>query len=129
MGYLRRQLITGLLTANAVSPLRGNLSPLGFAVGWPTSELAPQILTLTALDTAQAVVRGKASRAGLLLAAGCSAPVADVSGTVTVGGRPVPSGKVAFICDGGTKPVLSVDIKDGRYTVTGVPAGKVTITV
>ena len=73
MGYLRRQLITGLLTANAVSPLRGNLSPLGFAVGWPTSELAPQILTLTALDSAQAVVRGKASRAGLLLAAASAA--------------------------------------------------------
>src|SRR5512140_2564078 len=73
MGYLRRQLITGLLTANAVRPLRGNLSPLGFAVGWPTGELAPQILALTALDTAQAVVRGKASRAGLLLAAASAA--------------------------------------------------------
>jgi acetyl esterase/lipase len=68
MGYLRRQVITALLTANAVRPLRGNLSPLGFAVGWPTGELAPQLLALTALDTAQAVVRAKAGRAGLVLA-------------------------------------------------------------
>ena len=73
MGYARRQLITALLTANAVRPLRGNLSPLGFAVGWPTGELAPQILALTALDTAQAVARGKAGRAGLLLAAASAA--------------------------------------------------------
>jgi acetyl esterase/lipase len=76
MGYARRQLITALLTANAVRPLRGNLSPLGFAIGWPTGELAPQILALNALDTAQAVVRGKAGRAGLLLAAASTAGLA-----------------------------------------------------
>jgi acetyl esterase/lipase len=74
MGYLRRQLITALLTANAVRPLRGDyLAPLGFAVGWPTGELAPQLLALTALDTAQSIVRGKAGRAGLLLAAASAA--------------------------------------------------------
>lgn len=69
MGYTRRQLVTTLLTANAVRPLRGPLSPLGFAIGWPTGELAPQLLGLTALDTAQAVLRGKAGRVGLALAA------------------------------------------------------------
>ena len=73
MGYLRRQALTALLTANAVRPLRGPLSPLGFAIGWPTGELAPQILGLTALDTVQAVLRGKASRSGLLLAAASAA--------------------------------------------------------
>jgi acetyl esterase/lipase len=73
MGYARRQLITALLTANAVRPLRGRLSALGFAVGWPTGELAPQLLALTALDTAQAAIRGKAGRAGLLLAAASAA--------------------------------------------------------
>jgi len=73
MGFARRQLITALLTANAVRPLRGTLSPLGFAVGWPTGELAPQLLALTALDTAQAVARGKAGKAGLLLAAASAA--------------------------------------------------------
>src|SRR3954452_13815389 len=69
MGYTRRRLVSALLTANAVRPLRGSLSPLGFAIGWPTGELAPQLLALTAVDTVQALVRGKASRAGLGLAA------------------------------------------------------------
>jgi acetyl esterase/lipase len=73
MGYARRQLVTALLTANAVRPLRGKLSALGFAIGWPTGELAPQLLGLTALDTAQAALRGKAGRTGLLLAAASAA--------------------------------------------------------
>ena len=67
--------------------------------------------------------------AGLLSAAGCGSPVADVSGTVTVGGKPISTGKVAFLCEGGTKPVLTADIKDGRYAVSGVPGGRVTVTV
>jgi hypothetical protein len=57
MGYTRRQAVVALLTANAVRPLGGHLGPLGFAVGWPTGELAPQLLALTALDTAQALAR------------------------------------------------------------------------
>ena len=62
MGFLRRRVITALLTANAVKPPPpGNFGPVGFALGWPTNELAPQLLALTALDTAQAVIRGKAS--------------------------------------------------------------------
>ncbi|MCZ4500755.1 MAG: alpha/beta hydrolase [Marmoricola sp.] len=68
MAFARRQLVTALLTANAVKPLRGDLAPLGFAVGWPTGELAPQLLALTALDAAQAVLRKKAGRGALLLA-------------------------------------------------------------
>lgn len=69
MGFLRRRVATALLTANAIKPLGGYGGPLGFALGWPTSELAPQLLGLTALDTAQAVVRGKASKTSLALAA------------------------------------------------------------
>src|SRR3954471_5170567 len=68
MGYTRRQLVAALLTANAVRPLRGNLSPLGFAIGWPTGELAPQLLALTAVDTIQSLLRGRATRSGLALA-------------------------------------------------------------
>src|SRR5687767_6981324 len=69
MGYTRRQLVTALLTANAVyTPRDTVLSPLGFAIAWPTGELAPQLLALTAADTTQALVRGKTTRAGLLLA-------------------------------------------------------------
>jgi len=74
MGFLRRRAITALLTANAVKPPPpGNFGPLGFAFGWPTTELAPQLLALTALDTAQALVRGKASKTGLLLAGASAA--------------------------------------------------------
>jgi len=76
MGYTRRRLVTALLTANAVRPLGGQLGPLGFAVGWPTGELAPQLLALTAADTVQAVLRGKASRTGLVLAGASAAGLA-----------------------------------------------------
>jgi acetyl esterase/lipase len=80
MGYTRRQLIAALLTANAVRPLRGKLSPLGFALGWPTGELAPQLLGLIAVDSAQALVRGKASRLGLLAAGASAAGLASIIG-------------------------------------------------
>jgi acetyl esterase/lipase len=73
MGFQRRRVITALLAANAVKPLGGKAGALGFAFGWPTGELAPQLLALTALDTAQAVLRGKATKSGLLLAAGSAA--------------------------------------------------------
>lgn len=73
MGYLRRQIVTAALTANVLRPPRGKLAALGFAFGWPTGELAPQLLGLTALDTAQAVLRGKASKVGLLLAGASAA--------------------------------------------------------
>lgn len=73
MGFTRRRILTALLTANAVTPPRGRLAPLGFAVGWPTGELAPQLLAATALDTAQAIVRGRATKLGLLGAAATAA--------------------------------------------------------
>ncbi|MCX6395962.1 MAG: alpha/beta hydrolase [Propionibacteriales bacterium] len=76
MGFLRRRIVTALLAANAVRPVSGKGSPLGFAVGWPTTELAPQLLALTALDTTQAVLRGKASRSSLLLAGASAAALA-----------------------------------------------------
>jgi acetyl esterase/lipase len=76
MGYTRRQVVTALLTANAVRPLGRELGPLGFAVGWPTGELAPQLLALTAADTAQAVLRGRASRVGVVLAGASAAGLA-----------------------------------------------------
>jgi hypothetical protein len=75
MAFARRRIVTALLTANAIRPLRGNLGPLGFVLGWPTTELAPQLLALTVADTAQAVVRGKASKSRLLLAAASAAGI------------------------------------------------------
>ncbi len=80
MAFARRRIVTALLTANAVKPLGGYLSPLGFAAGWPTGELAPQLLALTAVDTAQAVVRRKASPASLLLAGASAAGLAYLIG-------------------------------------------------
>ena len=67
------------LTANAIRPmatnLRGGLA--SFALGWPTGELAPQLLALTATDTALHLVRSRGdrgrtqrSRVGLALAVG-----------------------------------------------------------
>ncbi len=70
-GYARRQLALAALAVNAIRPMsRGWSSIPGFALGWPTSELAPHLLGAAALDTAAelTVRRGKASRLGLLAA-------------------------------------------------------------
>jgi acetyl esterase/lipase len=74
VSFLRRRLVTAALTANALRPpatgLRGGLA--SFVLGWPTGELAPQLLALTAADTAVHLARrGRPrSRLGLVLAAG-----------------------------------------------------------
>jgi acetyl esterase/lipase len=83
MGYLRRQLVTAALTANAVRPVRGRYASVpAFFAGWLASELAPQLLAASALDTAAelTVRRRKAGHPGLaqldrrlgLLAAGAA---------------------------------------------------------
>ncbi|HEY1135608.1 MAG TPA: alpha/beta hydrolase [Nocardioides sp.] len=72
MGLLRRQLALAALNANAFRPLRGLRSGVyAFAAGWLTTELAPQLLGLTALDAAAHPPRpGDRHRAaGLALAA------------------------------------------------------------
>ena len=64
-GYARRQLVLAALAANAVRPMsRGWSSIPGFALGWPTSELAPHLLGAAAVDTAAelTVRRGKPSK-------------------------------------------------------------------
>ncbi len=77
MPYLRRQLVTAALTANALRPPRLlEVSVPAFFTGWLTSELAPHLLTLTAADTAGQLVRGRRNTAGLALAAASSAGVA-----------------------------------------------------
>ncbi len=87
MAFARRRLVTALLTANALKPLGGHFGPLGFAAGWPTGELAPQLLALTAADTAQAVVRGRASRTSLLLAGASAAGLAYLIGNARRAGE------------------------------------------
>lgn len=73
MGFLRRQLVTAALTANAIRPLPGYRASIpAFLTGWLTTELAPHLLAVTAADAATHGVRprrGRRSRTGLLLAA------------------------------------------------------------
>src|SRR6476469_5530487 len=71
MSYLRRQLLTAALTANALRPAPTYWAgiPAMFG-GWLTSELAPHLLALTAADTARELTVGRRNRGGLALAAG-----------------------------------------------------------
>src|SRR6476660_6079121 len=70
MGFLRRQLVTAALTANAIHPVPGFRAAVpSFAAGWLTSELAPHLMALTGADTTVHAVRRGRSRAGLAVAA------------------------------------------------------------
>jgi acetyl esterase/lipase len=70
MSFLRRQLVTAALTANAIRPVPGSRAGIpAFAAGWLTSELAPHLLALTAADTSAHLAPRRRSRAGLALAA------------------------------------------------------------
>ena len=74
MSFLRRQLLTAALTANAIRPLPGfRLGIPAFLAGWLTGELAPHVLALTVADAGAHVGlsrrRGRRSRAGLAVAA------------------------------------------------------------
>ncbi len=68
MSYLRRQLITSALVANAVRPVPGVVAsvPAMFG-GWLVSELAPHVIAGTAVDTGLEITRrGKSPRHALL---------------------------------------------------------------
>ncbi len=74
MSFARRQALTAAMTLNALQPVPSYYAgiPAMFG-GWLTSELAPHLLTLTALDTIRELARPPAagrSRPGLALAAG-----------------------------------------------------------
>ena len=72
MGFLRRQVVTAALTANAIRPAPGFRAGIpAFVAGWLTTELVPHLMTLTAADTAAHVVRRRrrVSKPGLVLAA------------------------------------------------------------
>ena len=79
MGLVGRQLATAALTANALRPLPGFRSGIPtFVAGMMTSELAPQLLSLTAVDAAGHLARGGRSRVGLALAAANAAALAHL---------------------------------------------------
>ena len=72
MSFLRRQLVTAALTANAIRPVPGYRAGIpAFVAGWLTSELAQHLFALTATDAAAHALRrrGQRSRVGLALAA------------------------------------------------------------
>lgn len=71
MSFLRRQIITAALTANAHRPLPGYApGAWSFFPGWLAAELAPQAFALTALDAGvNAIAKKRRSKAGLALAA------------------------------------------------------------
>ena len=76
--FLTRQLITLGLTLNATRPIPGGPAALpAFFAGWLTAELAPQLLTATALDAVGHVARHglgtRRDRLGLAAAAIASA--------------------------------------------------------
>jgi hypothetical protein len=64
-----------------------------------------------------------------LALAGCGGGKGEVSGQVKFKGEPLPNGRVTFVCQAGTKEVFGSEILNGRYTVSGIPAGLVKITV
>lgn len=70
MAFLRRQLVTAALVANAVRPLPGyRVGIPAFFAGWLAGELAPHLLAVTAVDTAVHARSPRRSRAALALAA------------------------------------------------------------
>jgi hypothetical protein len=69
--------------------------------------------------------------AGLLALAilGCGESFGTVSGDVKLKGKPLPSGIITFASQSGRKRVISGPIKDGKYSVAGVPASKTLISI
>ena len=60
----------------------------------------------------------------IVLLAGCSDDrAAEVTGTVTVDGKPVDEGTISFIPDNGKGGTGGGPIKEGRYTATKVSTG------
>jgi acetyl esterase/lipase len=69
MSFLRRQVITAALTANAIRPLPGlRIGIPAFFAGWVTGELAPHVLALTAADAATHASGKRRDPLGLALA-------------------------------------------------------------
>lgn len=78
MSFLRRQLLTAALTANAIRPVPGFRAGVpAFFAGWLTSELAPHLLALTVGDAVANVASSRRrDRAGLAVAGATTAGLA-----------------------------------------------------
>jgi len=60
---------------------------------------------------------------------GCGDQIGGVAGTVSYGGKPLPEGRITFLCDGGKRPAVSAEITQGRYAAEDLPAGRARIMV
>jgi hypothetical protein len=58
---------------------------------------------------------------------GCGPGTAEVAGTVTYEGRPVPSGSVVLYCADGQ--IVRGNVHDGRYAIPNVPRGAARVVV
>src|SRR5438105_15842980 len=65
----------------------------------------------------------------LPVVAGCAPGTGGVAGQVKFKGEPLPNGRVTFVCQTGTKEVFGSEILNGRYSISGIPAGPVKIMV
>jgi len=64
-----------------------------------------------------------------LVAVGCDgSKFADVSGTVTVDGKPVETGSITFVPADGLSSTAGGEIKDGKYSVK-VPVGMMKVSI
>jgi hypothetical protein len=66
--------------------------------------------------------------AGVALLPGCGRTFGSVTGTITLGGAPLPAGLVSFLAEDGTVVSANVDT-NGNYRVDNVPAGLARVTV
>ncbi|WP_435769162.1 alpha/beta hydrolase fold domain-containing protein [Nocardioides sp. SYSU DS0651] len=77
MGFVRRQVVTAALTANAIRPIPGFRAGIpAFFAGWIAGELAPHLLGLTAADAAAHAVGARRDVRGLALAGASTAGLA-----------------------------------------------------
>jgi hypothetical protein len=63
----------------------------------------------------------------IAVAGGCGGGKGNVSGTVTVDGKPLPMGTIVFTSESG--PAVAAEILDGKYAAVGVPTGDVKVSL
>jgi hypothetical protein len=71
---------------------------------------------------------GLALVCGVACLAGCGPSYGSVSGTITLGGDPLPGGMVSFMSEDGSVVSAYVEL-DGTYRANNVPTGLARVTV
>lgn len=64
-----------------------------------------------------------------LLSASCKPATGTVKGTITVNGKPLPSGLITFESEVGNKDAYSAAIQDGAYETDQIPTGPCKISI